>query len=63
MFWVFGMTRSGIEPQSPGPLAKVLEIKFILRNPHKVLLGRGEMLVFVQKFCSVVFSQVVHDMW
>ena len=26
-FWVFGMTRSGIEPRTPEPLAKTLLIK------------------------------------
>ena len=24
IFWVFGMTRPGIEPRSPGPLANTL---------------------------------------
>ena len=26
-FWVFGLTRPGIEPQSPGPLANTLLIR------------------------------------
>ena len=28
-FWVFGMTRPGIEPQSPGPLVNILFIRSI----------------------------------
>ena len=27
IFWVFGMTRRGIEPRSPGPLANTLTAK------------------------------------
>ena len=27
IFWVFGMTRPGIEPRSPGPLANTLLIR------------------------------------
>ena len=26
IFWVFGMTQPGIEPQSPGPLANTLPL-------------------------------------
>ena len=28
IFWVFGMTRPGIEPRSPGPLANTLRFPF-----------------------------------
>ena len=30
-FWVFGMTRPGIEPRSPGPLANTLLIRLMAR--------------------------------
>ena len=29
IFWVFGMTRLGIEPRSPGPLANTLLIRLM----------------------------------
>ena len=31
IFWVFGMTRPGIEPRSPGPLANTLLIRLMAR--------------------------------
>ena len=31
-FWVFGMTRPGIEPRSPGPLANTLLIRPMAHN-------------------------------
>ena len=30
-FWVFGMTRPGIKPRSPGPLANTLLIQLMAR--------------------------------
>ena len=33
--WVFGMTRPGIEPQSPKPLANTLLIKPMAQSQHQ----------------------------
>ena len=43
IFWVFRMTRPGIEPRSPGPLANTLTARPILPDTRKV------DLVFISK--------------
>ena len=37
-FWVFGMTRPGIEPRPPGPLANTLTIMPIISNLSEISL-------------------------
>ena len=37
-FWVFGMTRPGIEPQSPGPLANTLLIRPAPLNDYQIAI-------------------------
>ena len=38
IFWVFGMTRPGIEPRSPGPLANTLTPRLMSGVFHEVLV-------------------------
>ena len=45
IFWFFGMTRPGIEPQSPGPLANTLTTTPIDRKYSlKLILNKDENL-------------------
>ena len=37
IFWVFAMTRPGIEPRSPGPLANSLRLNYNFKNYNKYL--------------------------
>ena len=37
-FWVFGMTRPGIEPRSPGPLANTLTATILKSGTKKLII-------------------------
>ena len=51
IFWVFGMTRPGIEPQSPGLLANSLPTRLMLKNKRK----KEIYLVRRKIYCRSVF--------
>ena len=52
-FWVFGMTRLGIEPQSPGPLANTLLIRQMARFVNIIFKFFTCLLVWFTTLCFV----------
>ena len=55
IFKVFGMTRPGIEPRSPGPLANTLPIGPVIRFRLDVVL------TYIQQTCHLVNFAVPAD--
>ena len=45
IFWVFGMTRPGIEPLSPGPSANMLYI--LAKEPNKLWKMKVTMILII----------------
>ena len=58
IFWVFGMTRPGIEPRSPWPLANTLLIKPIGTLMVSVFYRWGQTVE-----CCTCFCMMVTDYW
>ena len=72
MFWVFGMTRPGIEPQYPEPLTDTLTIKpdLALNNPQGLAYDKNlptNQLIYLSIYLSqsmdLVTSHTKCDHW
>ena len=75
IFWVFGMTRPGIEPRSPGPLANILTTRpmsgklneyllssdFTIWGSHEIYLPWIESSYYIC-FFSLILFRIVYQM-
>ena len=64
IFWVFGMTRPGIEPRSPGSLVNTLPIRPMARYLNKILMETKKIKFtlrnhFSQHFITTIFQDLV----
>ena len=56
IFWVFGMTRPGIEPRSPGPMANTLAAR-----PMSGIIPDGIIYTFIRPLAKIMELAHVED--
>ena len=53
IFWVFGMTRPGIEPRSPGPLANTLTPRPVNSGQSRPMSNANKGVLYAIQICRM----------